>query len=233
MPQQLKYVAQLAMDNFYQNYKGEDDFWDLEDFISMCGNTVAGIYLSFYQQEYAMLRSERNGEGIAFDAGWLSEQEVIVEKDKNNRLFANLDNAVMTFPYDKNSTGIQNVFVIDPYSNDELERTSISEVWQLKYVPFTNRIFFYSNVSGGTCDTISKLGFVNKGNCNLKKVRVLYVPVMEENANIPDGLIGDAIAKTVLAVKQMANGNVVDQTADQNSNKVLQTEIDKNTLVGR
>lgn len=233
MPQQLKYVGQMAMDQFYQQYKGDEDFWELEDFISMCGNTIASIYLTFYQQEYAMLRADRNTDGISFDAGWLLEQEATVEK-KGNKLLAILDKPVMTFPYDKSSIGVQNVFISDPETSDELERSSISTLWQLNYIPKTNRIFFYSDVSAAKCDVISSLGFVNKGNCNIKKVRVLYVPTMvDENANVPDGIIGDAIIKTVLAMRQIETGNVVDQTANQNSNKILQTELDKNTLIGR
>lgn len=231
MPQQLRYVAQLAMDNYYQNYKGEDDFWDLEDVVSMCGNTASALYSTFYQQEYAMLRQERKDEVISFDAGWLLEQEVEVKK-VGDRLFAVLERPVMTFPYDKSSTGLQTIFITEPNSYDELERTSLGALWQLKYLPKTNRIFFFSDVAPTSCMTICQIGFINKGNCNIKKIRVLYVPSMtDEMANVADGIIADVVVKTVLAMKQMAAGNVVDETADQNSNKILQTELDKKTLI--
>lgn len=231
MPQQLRYVAQQAMDNFYQQYKGEDDWYDLDDFILNCGNTIAAIYLSYYQQNYAMNRQDRNGEGISFDAGWLLEQEAEVTKE-GKVLFANLSNSVMTFPYDNNATGIQNVFITDPFSYDELERTTLSAIWQLQYTPKVNRIFFFSDVAATGCESISRLGFVNKGNCNIKKIRVLYVPVMNDGySNVADGVISDAVIKTVLAMKQMASGVVVDETENQNSNKVLQTELDKKTLI--
>ena len=231
MPQTLKYVAQLAMDNFYQNYKGETDFWELEDFISMTGNTIAGIYLQFYQQEYGMLRQERKDEVISFDAGWLLEQEVEVQKNGIG-LYAKLDKPVMTFPYDKSSIGLQNIFITEPASLDELERTTIAALWQLKYIPKTSRIFFYSDTGGNaSCLTISKIGIINKGNCNIKKIRVLYVPSLTDGDDIvADGIIGDAITKTVLNMRQMASNNVVDKTADQNENKIMQTELDKKTL---
>lgn len=231
MPQQLRYVAQLAMDNYYQQYKGEDDYWDLEDFVSMCGNTVSGLYSTFYQQEYAMLRQERKDEVISFDAGWLLEQEAEVQK-AGDRLFAVLEKPVMTFPYDQSSSGIQTIFITEPSSFDELERTNLGALWQLKYLPKTNRIFFYSDVEKTSCVSISKLGFINKGNCNIKKIRILYIPSMsDEFANVADGIIADVVLKTVLAMKQMAANTVVDQTADQNSNKILQTELDKKTLI--
>lgn len=229
MPQQLKYVAQLAMDNFYQSYKGDDDFWELSDFISMCGNTIASMYLNFYQQEYAMLRQDKKDEVVSFDAGWLLGQEVSVVKDKAGDLSADLDNPVMTFPYDRSSIGIQSVFITEPKSFDEIERISLSALWQLKYLPKVDKIFFYSNVAK---DGKGNLGFINKGDCNIKKIRVLYVPSMTDGeAVVADGIISDAVLKTVVAMKQIAEGNVVDQTADGNGNKIMQTEIDKNTLV--
>lgn len=227
MPQQLKYVAQLAMDNFYQAYKGEDDFWELEDFISQCGNTIAAMYMTYYQQEYAMLRQERKDEVVTFDAGWLVEQDGAVT-GKGGYYSSTLTNPIMTFPYDKSSIGIQNVFITDPFSYDEVERTSLAALWQLKYLPKTDKIFFYSDVAADG----AKLGFVNKGNCNIKKIKVLYVPSMVDGESVvADGLIADAISKTVLMMKQMANGNVIDETPDLNMNKVLQTELDKKTLI--
>lgn len=232
MPQQLKYVAQLAEDLYYQQYKGDDDFFDLDDFVRNCGNTIAAMYMQFYLQEYAMQRQDRknDAEVISFDAGWLLEQEVEVVKNGVG-IYAKLDNAVMTFPYDKSSIGLQNIFITEPFSTDEVERTSLTSLWQLKYIPKTNRIFFYSEVSANDCLTISKIGFVNKGNCNIKKIRVLYVPSMvDENALVADGIINDAVMKTVATMKQLASGNVVDMTADGNSNKIPQTEINKQTL---
>lgn len=232
MPQQLKYVAQLAMDEYFQNYKGENDFWDLSDFIQTCGNTISKLYTTFYQQEYSMLRQEKKDEVISFDAGWLLEQEAEV-KQNGVGLCALLDNPVMTFPWDKSSIGIQNVFITEPATLDELERTSLAALWQLKYMPKTNRIFFYSDVAKTDCVTISKIGFVNKGSCNIKKVRILYVPVMNDgDAPVPDGIISDAITNTILEMKKIAEGNVVDMTENQNSNKTLQTEID-HTLLGK
>lgn len=230
MPKQLKYVAQQAQDLYLQNYKTDNDFFDLNDFILYTGNTIAAMYMQFYQQEYAMLRQERKDEVITFDVGWLSEQEVSVEKE-GDRLIAKLDSAVMTFPYDKSSIGLQSIFVIDPYSADELERTNVSMLWQLKYLPKTNRIFFYPEVNGSACLTITKIAFVNKGTCNIKKIKVLYVPSLDNgNASVPDGLIADAITKTVAVMRQIATNNIVDKTQDNNPNKILQTEINTNSL---
>lgn len=226
MPQLLKYVGQLAMDSYFQNYKGETDFWELEDFVRMCGNVISSMYYDFYKQQYGILRQDKKDEVVEFDAGWLLEQDADV-KDGG----AILPYPVMVFPYDQSSTGIQNVFSGSNF--DQLERTSISALYQLNYVPKCNRAFWYSDVS--ITDGVlvnSRIGIKNLSDVQIKKIRVQYIPSMDnENALVPDGIIGDAISKTVLTLKQMATGEVVDKTNDSNANKVLQTELDKQTLI--
>lgn len=218
MPQQLKYVAQLALDNFFQNYRGESDFWELEDFISMCGNTISGMYYDIYKQQYAMLRQEKSTELVSFDTGWLVE-EIVPVKQKSVQYLVEFDANVMTFPYDQNDIGIQNVFS----GFDELERVTLGTLWQLKYVPKTNKVFYYSD--------LGKIGIYNNTNCNIKELRVLYVPSMTDgDSPVADGIIGDAIAKTIMGMRQMATGQIVDKTDDFNTNKILQTELDRNTL---
>lgn len=224
MPQQLQYVAQLVQDEFYQQYKGENDFWELSDFITMTGNTVAGMYQQVYQQYYAMIRQEKNPEVVCFDSGWLLSQELEVKKDGDGFLTATLTKPVMTFPYDRSSSGLQEIFIIEPFNTCPLERTSISALYQFKYLPKTNRVFFYQDMN--------KINFWSNIILNVKKIRVLYVPVMNDpEAPVADGIIADAITKTVSTLKQIAAGNVVDSTENQNSNKIMQTEIDKATLV--
>lgn len=218
MPQQLKYVAQLAMDNFFQNYRGESDFWELDDFVSMCGNTISGMYYDIYKQKYAMLRQEKKTELVAFDSGWLVE-EIVTVKQNGIQYLIEFDANVMTFPFDQNDIGIQNVF----NGFTELERVTLSTLWQLNHLPKTNRIFYYLD--------LGKIGIYNSGDYNVKELRVLYVPAMIDGESpVADGLIGDAIAKTVMSMRQMASGEIVDKTDDFNTNKILQTELDKNTL---
>lgn len=217
------------MDNYYQNYKGEDDFWDIDDFIAMTGNTVSAMYLDYYKQTYAMLRQDKKQEIVAFDAGWLLSQEVCAETIKG-KTFAILEKPVMTFPFDNSSIGIQNVFITDPYCEDELERTTLSQLYQLKYLDDECIKFFYADVPAYDCKVVSKIGFAKAG--NVKKIKVYYVPSMNDgDAFVCDGMIADAISKTVLTMKQMETGVVVDETPSGNSNKILQSEIDNKTVV--
>lgn len=235
MAKKLIDVAQLAMDNYYQTYKSQEDFFDLPDFVDMVGNAVSAIYLQFFREKYAMIRQDRNPELVSFDVGWLSEQEVEVKKEKNERLVAKLKEPVMVFPYDTNSAGIQFVFVSEPYSDDEVERASMASLWQLKYIPKVNKMFFTPQVTiDSECDTKGNgsLIIVNKSNCNVHKVRVLYVPVLGNDGEsfVPDGIVEEAVFKTVMGMKQMANGQIIDMTSNSNPNKILQSEIDKNTV---
>lgn|SRR5690348_17796982 len=227
MPTLLKYVAQTAMDEYFQNYRGETDFWDLDDFIFNCGYVVASLYQDVYKQQYNENRQEKKDELISFDTGMLSTQVADVEKDGTD-LVATLSYPVMVFAYDKNSCGIQSVF--DAKSGDEFERITDGSVWQFKYMPKTDRIFFYASATNSDCTAITQIKFLNKGKCNSKQVKVLYVPSMNENAIIPDGLINDTITKTVMQMRQMAQNKIVGKTDDFNPNKIIQTEIDKNAL---
>lgn len=217
MPKQLKYVAQETEDMFYQNYKADSDFFVKEDFVFYTGNTITGIYQAYYQEKYKELLSEKKDEVISFDIGMLSEQVLEVSNDCGF-LSAKLKYPIMTFMYDNRNTGLQNVFVTKPTGNySELERTTNNELWQTKYLPVTNRIFFYLD--------LVNINFVNKGACNVNEVRLLYVPSMFPEAMIPDAIIDQAIQKTILSMKTAADKNVIKETLDQNKNKVLETEL--------
>lgn len=221
MPVHLKYVAQQALDLFYQNYKSDIDFWNLGDAIDFTGNAASAIYQNFYQQEYAMLRSEKKDDVVQFDIGWLDEQVLKVE-NKGGILISKLSCPVMTFPYDRQQSGIQLILITNPASIDEVERTSISAAWQLNYLPVTNKIFWYGDVG--------RIVFIKKGTCNAEEVRVLYVPVMSADANVPDGIIDQVIMNTVNMMRQAADKKVIKKSLDHNQNEILETEVNKTAL---
>lgn len=219
MPKLLKYIAQEISDLYYQNYKAAVDFFTFDDFVLYAGNTITGIYQAYYQEKYKELLSEKKDEVIQFDSGMLSEQILDVVSEKNT-LTAKIKEPIMSFMYDMQSTGVQNVFVTKPSGNfNELERLTLSQVWQTNYLPVTDRIFFYVQIG---C-----LKFVNKGNCNVNQVQVLYIPSMYPDALIPDGIIDQAIQRTIQAMKVAADKTVIKETLDQNKNKVLEFEANK------
>lgn len=227
MPRLLKYVAQDTMDLYYQNYKADNDFFDLSDFVTHCGNAITAIYQAFYNQEYQQLRQEKKDEFITFDIAWLNADEIDVKKERDIT-FAILQHSVMTFPFDKSLTGIQ--LVLDD-NGVEVERTTIQQLFQLKYLPVTNRIFFYADLLGGDkCETGSKIKFANKGICNLKKVRVYYVPSVNDDMQVPDGIIENVIQQTLSMMRAAAEKTVIKKSLDGNQNKILETEMDKKQL---
>jgi hypothetical protein len=217
MPKLLKMVATDCMDLFYRNYKADNDFFDLSDFIEYTGNTISGIYQKAYDLQYQMNRQERKDEIITFDSSMLSEQELEV-KDTGGQLVATIKEPIMAFMGDNNTSGIQEMFIIAPVGGCELMRTSISARFQLQYLPYTNRVYWYGDRQ--------KIVFVKKGNGNVKTVRVLYVPSMYTDALIPEGIVDAAINQTVLQMKNIYDNTVVKKSLNENQNKTMETEID-------
>lgn len=225
MPKQLKYVAQTVLDFFYANYKADSDFFDIDDAIEYTGNVISGIYQTFYQEKYNELLKEKKEEVVTFDFGMLSEQFLDVKDEGNGTLASKFTFPIMSFAYDKQVVGIQDVFVIEPKeSNYEVERTDLSNIWSLRYMPLTNRAFFYGDMDN--------LKIIKKGTNNISKVRVLYIPTMFPEANVPDGVIEIAIEKTVQVMRAMIDKRVIKKGLDNNQNELLQTEIDINQLNG-
>ncbi len=210
------------MDNFYSSYKSDFQFFDLDDFMRYTGNAVSAIYQKYYEAQYKDLRAERKDEIVTFDTGMLSEQILEVE-NKDGELTAALKEPVMSFMYDQSNTGIQYVNIIEPAGSQEVQRTTINAKWQLAYLPKTNTIWYYPK--------IKEVGFINQNNCNIKKVSMLYVPEMYPEALIADGIVQDAIANTVMMVKQLTDKTVVKKTLDNNENKLQETELNGATLI--
>ena len=225
MPTQLKYVSQQVSDLFYQSFKTDTtDFFELNDFILYTGNAIAQIYEQYYKELWKVYKSDDKQEIVSFDPVMLSQQDLEVITDDDGRKVAKIKQPVMAFLYDNNTIGIQDVFSLVPNNGGQIERTSQSAEWQLEYIPYSDKIFFYGDMQ--------RIVFIIKGNCNLKKVRVSYVPSMYPEAIIPDGVIQPAITATLTLMRQIQQGVVSKESLDGNYNKIPQTEINKATLIG-
>lgn len=217
----LSYIAQATMDNFFQNYRANGEFFVFEDFALRAATTIADYYQKSYDAQYAMNRQEKTDEVISFSSEMLSEQILKVER-KDQEVFATLTAPIMAFIHDKQTTGAQELIPVNPH-DAQLERSNITELWQLRLNPLTNRIFWY--VQGNT------IRFFKKGFGNINEVKLLYVPAaMDANGNIQlDALIADGVADmainvTVLKMKQVKDGIVVKEINDGQGNKILQNE---------
>lgn len=220
MAQKIAIVAQYAMDQFYQNYRGNSDFFELSDFIFQCGASISEAYLQGYELRRQELRQEAKEEIVSFSHDWLLEQDLKVER-KQKETYATLKQMPLSFPYDKQDSGIQDLFALDPAGTD-LERSNITEIWQQKYYPPTDRIFWWLDQG--------RIKFYNKGICNVNVVRVLYVPTISDDMLVPDGVVELAVVNTVAKLKQLAQGVVIKKSLDGNDNKTIETEIDRSQL---
>lgn len=214
----MNFVAQYAQDQYYAAYPTNKDFFKLSDFVFRCGAVLADFYQQEWLSRYAELKGEKNESIVEFDPSFLAEQVIDVKDGK-----AILTSKAMSFPYDTQSSGIQYVSVVEPQScsDAELERISINQLSQLQSVPFVNKSFFVPR------ETF--LQIINKGNCNVNKIMVLYIPEMGEDMEVPDGIVEMTIGKTIANMREL-RPPVVKQANDQNLNMVMESEINKNSV---
>jgi hypothetical protein len=218
MPEKLKIVAQYAMDEYLGSYADSTSFFTINDFIFHVGASLSAIYLAEYKQQYLELRQEKTESVVTFAADWLLEQEIEMKRVEDEWV-GTLKERPMSFPFDKQVVGIQSV----TSRGKELTRSNATETWMYKYLPVSDEIYYRAQTD--------KIRAFTNGDCNLNKVKVLYVPsINNPESDVPDGVIRQAIDYTVGTMKKMQEGVVVKQTADSNSNQILQTEINSEQL---
>jgi hypothetical protein len=141
MAEQLTITAQRCMDLYYQSFKSSSQFFDLDDFVFYTGATITDIFQQEAKQQYAELRAAKQDSVVSFPADWLLEQKLKVQR-KNNKTYAVLEQPVMSFSFDNQILGLQDVLPIRP-ADVIFERTTQSAEWQNRLTPYTNRIFWY------------------------------------------------------------------------------------------
>ncbi len=214
----LPIVAQYCMDDYYSNYKQDSQFFELSDFIFAAGATLGDYYKNEFLAKYNEIRQEKSEEIVTFSPDILIDKVVDVKDG-----IAKFGESYMSFLYDRNSVGIQIIQVVKPEGDCvDLERSNLAQLWQLKLLPATNTIFWI--VERGN------IRFYNKGEFNVQKVRVFYVPGIGENTLVPDSLVDWVVSNTVVKKKQINQGNVVKKAINENPNMVLESEIDKTQL---
>ncbi len=217
MGQPIDIVAQYTMDAYYRDYKGNSDFFDLDDFIYHCGATAADFYRQEWAAKYAELKAEKSESLVSFGDDQLVTK-TLKAKTINGGYVAEIDFPVLSFTYDTQYTGIQSVFS----HGNELERSSSNQRWQFSMMPVTNRIFWY--VTG------NKIYFYTKGHCNVGEIEVSFIPGIGPDMIVPDGISRYVIDTTVGMMRQLEAGKVVKETNDGNKNMVLESEINKAAL---
>jgi hypothetical protein len=221
MPDKLPIVAQRVMDLYYQSYKSSSQFFDLDDFVFYTGSTIADIFQQEARIKYAELRALKEESVVCFPSDWLLEQTLKVQQ-KNNEIWADLEQPVMAFSYDNQIIGVQEVLPVKP-SGIILERTTLAAAWQGRLLPYTNRIFWYV--------VKDRILFQNKGGCSVSEVNVLYIPAISNDMLVPDGIIKMAVDQTVATMRQLGQSVVEKKGIDgQGQNKTIETEMNKLAL---
>lgn len=216
-------TAQASMDLYYENYKANSDFFDLEDFIAHCAGVLGAVYMDGYQKMRAEYRQEKKDEIISFEPSSLVSQILDVQKDNDRGdQFSLLKFPVMSFPYDEQGVGVQ--VLLDPKNCVVFERTTIGALYQLQYVPACNVVWWY-------LDQQTKIRYVSKGLTMPSKVHALTVPsVSDPELVIPDGVYEYVVTTAAMTIKEGVKGTVVKKSIDGNQNKILQTEANLSPL---
>src|ERR1700743_206570 len=121
-----KIVGQHSMDAFLQQYRGNSDFWDIDDFIQLSGMSFGKIMKKSYNTLRGEMRADKEDGYVEFSRDWLSETTLEVKIGPSGP-FAELPVRVMSFPFDNWFTGVQNVYPLDNNGCGEFLRTSANE----------------------------------------------------------------------------------------------------------
>lgn len=212
----INIVSQFAMDSFYQDYKSDSEFFDLPDFVFHTGSTLGDYYRNEFSQKYGEIRQEKSDEIVTFTDDVLIPVTLNVKNNVSDPL-----PPIMSFAYDRQNTGLQEVLVTKP-DGVIIDRTNIAQIWMLRYLPVTNRIFWY--LDRGV------IKFYNIGINNVQTIDALYVPGVGPTMMVPDSLIDWCVNNTVQKMKAIKQGTVVKKSIDGQTNSLPETEINKLSL---
>ncbi len=208
----LKVAAQGIMDLYYQDFRPDDAFFDLEDFAIWIGQVYGSIADNVAKEIYAASRSE-GMPMIIFSQDWWAKKTVPV---KDN--VADISDLKFTgFTYDTQTSGIQQIG-----DGKRFIRTTLTELWQLERRSKNNIIYWYVD--------FGKLKF--DATCEPpKEVDVYYIPSADDSEfKLPKSKEFE-IATTAwnLMIAAKKETPFVDTTNNSNKNVTPATEVDAAT----
>lgn len=217
----LKIVAQHVIDLFYQDYKSTSQFWDVEDGMYFAGVAYGDLLGQEYMAQYKEMRAMREEGIVQFSHDWLQTEDLKI-KDGEDGPYVELTNLPMSFPFDKQDVGIQNVFVAGSKFKGEIVRSTIDSIWQDKYLPNTTTIFWAL--------LQNKIYFKSTQAAPPPAVKVVYVPEVSDNLKIPNSRENMIVQMAVQLMLKAKEGNLVKEVNDQNKNVAPVTEMDRNLI---
>lgn len=217
----ISMVGQMTMDLFYKNYKTSTDFFELEHFI-FCNRAVYGKLIETESDKSRQLMKAETGYFcIDLSQDWLITEEIDVKK------VGKWDVAILTqmpfpFPYDKMTYAVQSINSEE--CSGDFVRISPDDLWTIKHLPKTNKIFFYI--------LRDEVRIVNSI-CTPKKIEVNYAPSLTgdpDTTYFPIGKQLDVITMSVQIMKSITDNKIIDKTIDQNPNTIIQNEVQNATV---
>lgn len=211
-------TAQNAMDLYFQQYRSDEEFFQEYHFKYLCGIAYAKLLQEEYEKSYNKNLAEHGLGEAQLNPDWFISIETDVKASDIGDREIVLKQKPFTFRYDKQSSGIQGLFPLNGKCGDFI-RITIDEIWKLKRPPATNITWWYP---------VANKILLSKTKCGLNKVRIVYIPAIGENDDeiVPQQLEEDIIKKVLELMFAARQGVVIDKTSNQNTNKVIESEID-------
>lgn len=211
-------LGQTIMDLYYQQYKSDEDFFEEEHFQYLVTVAYAKLLQDEYEKSYAKARAEKGRGEAQLNPQWFIPEDHELQASDLGDKEISLKNCPFSFRFDEQSSSIQGVYPLGGKCS-ELIRTNIESLWALKHVPTTNIVWWYP--------VGNKIIFKNI-HCGLKRVKILYIPSLkdiDDECGVPDSMQGDIMDWVLQRMSVARQGGVIDMTADQNPNKMIETEI--------
>ncbi|HEU4608974.1 MAG TPA: hypothetical protein VFS31_12750, partial [Chitinophagaceae bacterium] len=168
----LREVGQMAADLYYQDYKSDDQFFDLEHFFFLLGSE----YVKMIKAEATANKKENKVftgySYIEISPYWVKNTTIDVKAD-NGRAKISLPEPVFQFDYDAVGSAIQDIYGVDCGKTtdcSEIIRIPYTDRWMACAMPPNGKIYYY--LLG------NDVHFINV-HCNLQKVEITYVPGAE------------------------------------------------------
>ena len=218
MAQKLGDLAQNFMDLYYQQYKSDEDFFELYHFKYVAYVVFCKVLQEEYEKSYKLALGEEGRGEAQLNPDWYVTQEFEVMMSEIGDRQINFSTPPFQFRFDKQSSGIQNIFPFNKKCG-EFIRTTVDEVWKIRNAPKTSVIWWH--VLGNSI-------MLYNINCGLKKVRLSYIPSLvglDDDAPISEAVQEDILRRGLELMFAARNGNVIDTSSLQTPNKVIETEI--------
>jgi hypothetical protein len=221
----LSALAQNTMDLYFQEYRKDDEFFELYHFSYLCSIAYARVLQDEYEKSYAMnLRETGVGMATISDDWFINVPITISRTQKDTEALASFEAtipcSIFSFRYDRSNAGIKEIIPLNGRCGDFI-RTSLALKWSLKLIPGgTPEIFWFP---------MGKKIYFSNIQCGLSKATLVYIPSLSDlnaEAEVASAVEFMVVQETLNLMFTARQGKpVVDTTSDGNPNAIMETEV--------